>query len=248
MFKQLIGTAKRLTNTIISNKTNNELVTEIHETFDSAADRLIKEAQEIVGTPISEDCNLMEELGFTQAKGVGENKERKQQIQKQTHKLEALNKLMQFYPQYKFIHQEDVERICNKYSLVFGESDRYKGEIPLKNLQEIANFKKNLNLHDEDKCYIQYNIFGQKSNTIYEMYKYYQESRIHNQPVSIESSFFICAPVKDMELRDRERVQGVYIVKEDPIVLYPVRDNFYIIVSKWGLEGEDKELTNEKMN
>jgi hypothetical protein len=33
----------------------------------------------------------------------------------------------------------------------------------------------------------------------------------------------------------------------DPIVLQPVNGG-YLIVSKWGLEGEDAELTNEKMN
>jgi ABC-type molybdate transport system permease subunit len=46
------------------------------------------------------------------------------------------------------------------------------------------------------------------------------------------------------------RVQGhklVDIIKDDPIVLQPVKEG-YLIVSAWGIEASDKEVQNSKFN
>jgi hypothetical protein len=54
------------------------------------------------------------------------------------------------YPNNKFITEESVKKICEKYNLVYSTIDRYIGTVPDKNLTEIANFK----INDEDKvCY-----------------------------------------------------------------------------------------------
>ncbi|ULT44109.1 hypothetical protein KRR40_12535 [Niabella defluvii] len=44
------------------------------------------------------------------------------------------------YPNYKFITREEVNRLCEKYGLIFGRADKYTGDIPEKNLLEIEAF------------------------------------------------------------------------------------------------------------
>jgi hypothetical protein len=64
-----------------------------------------------------------------------------------------------------------------------------------------------------------------------------------------KEGFKICASVKDFDTSNM-RIEDGYRLEynlPDPIVLQPVNGG-YLIVSKWGLEGEDAELTNEKMN
>lgn len=68
----------------------------------------------------------------------------------------------------------------------------------------------------------------------------------HHEPVPL----FICAPKSDLIINKDDKEQNeVFITKEikDPIVLHYVGDGF-LIVTKWGLEGEDPSLVNEKMN
>jgi hypothetical protein len=64
----------------------------------------------------------------------------------------------------------------------------------------------------------------------------------------VKPEFKICAPVKDFDTKWM-RVEDGYKLSNvpDPIVLQPVKGG-YLIVSKWGLEGEDKELVNEVLN
>lgn len=56
---------------------------------------------------------------------------------------------------------------------------------------------------------------------------------------------FICASPQDMKGSEMGLHKGTYL--PDPVVLHFVGDG-YLIVSKWGLEGEDPDLVNENMN
>lgn len=69
-------------------------------------------------------------------------------------------------------------------------------------------------------------------------------------PLHNEVPLFICAPKSDLIIdKDDKEHDEVFISKEikDPIVLHYVGDGF-LIVTKWGLEGDDPSLVNEKMN
>jgi hypothetical protein len=68
-----------------------------------------------------------------------------------------------------------------------------------------------------------------------------------NERKGKDTSFKICAPASDMKTDGMELKDGYKLIP-DPIVLFPCRNQIYCIVSKWGIEGEDSALVNEKSN
>ena len=304
-------------------KTSHELIREIHWSFDSAADSILKESLTVIEKikeGEKEDFDKIKKLkdkGFPQCgnvTNVRELNERRQQLSEMT-------KIVEFwsvnYPQYKFVTDEQVKNICKKYGLVNVVSHRFKGEIPMKNVDEILNFEIKtihksfitmssdmLNLTQvPDSSIISYDTLVQDSVEFeadcqqridgidsaikiqkneselvrlrmsrdkYTTAKYklkqivqnnlpseYEEmwknsaflvcvSYKHSYP-RIEVPFTICAPESDFQLMSNERFADGKIVLDDPIVLYKVKGGS-LVVSKWGLEGEDSELVNQQMN
>lgn len=245
----------------------NVIIAEIHESFDTAAEKLLMEAKEILaGSYDIEKGERLKNVGFVMAKKAVEaayiisNKE-------QNRKLATLIEYYQLhYPNNKFITEEKTKEICQKYGLLCGETEYYISDVPEKNLSEIENFK----LRQEDmlefKCGWVYqdstgypitvSVKPKDINCRYGFYKISKWGRIqftakpegtdyHYEPNSLK----ICASVKDFDTKNM-RIEDGYKLEQnlpDPIVLQPVNGG-YLVVSKWGLEGEDKELINEKMN
>lgn len=131
----------------------NELVKEIHNTFETEVDRLL----EYAGIPtvarrpdkaIIRKADRLKAMGFIQAadvksasveEGLEEAADRENFEKRKLTK--AINYFSQKYPLYKFITFESVERICGKYGLVLGKSADYTGDVPEINLVHMENFK-----------------------------------------------------------------------------------------------------------
>jgi len=61
----------------------------------------------------------------------------------------------------------------------------------------------------------------------------------------------ICAPLKDMELREGTKViDGYRLSHPDPVVLLPIQSPYwgYLILTAWGDEASDELIVNQKMN
>lgn len=119
-------------------------VQEIHNAFFSAEEKLLKEAVEIINTP-KEAKNIkaaiLKKLGFGNSKPV-KDASQLQAKQDQAKKIQdRIGYFRQHYPNNKFINEEEVKRICEKYGLLLGGAFNYTGDIPEKNLKEIENFK-----------------------------------------------------------------------------------------------------------
>lgn len=181
-------------------------------------------------------------------------------------KKELINAIEYFsfkYPNYKFITEESVLKICNNYGLVYGPVNLYTGTVPDKNLKHIEEFQVAI----EDQCYIKTieSAYGfdsrirknylsknsvesqQKQNS--DLRKYAYQDIIHFNKALLE----IAAPKKDFNMEGYE-VKNFKISKieiPDPIVLYPVVFNnqkHYLIVTAWGLEANDELIVNQKLN
>jgi hypothetical protein len=136
----------------------NAIVQEIHDTFYSEVDRLLAEA----GIKVSDKtekadllikASRLSSLGFNSTKEVSEAEVESKRISeaadinsKKQDLIDAINYFSFNYPQYKFISEESVKKICQKYGLIYGEASKYKGEVPDKNLDEIEKFS----VKDED--------------------------------------------------------------------------------------------------
>jgi|ERR1051325_17043 hypothetical protein len=119
-------------------------IEEIHEEFDTAQERLLKQANDILKNDAkNEKAKLYKELGFNSEKHLKETAETAKAIVL-AGKLEYY---VNAYPQQKFLTVDELKRICKKYNLIYAPVGRYKEDVPFKNLQEIKNAKE-LKPHD----------------------------------------------------------------------------------------------------
>lgn len=208
-------------------KSNVELIEDIHNEVYSAHELLLKEAKSILETPIDEsktqDYQKLINLGFNNEKNITSYKEEVKKIEESKFIKSKIEYYSFKYPFNKFINEDSVIRICEKYGLLLTDVNRFIGSIPETNQKEIINFK-------VDK-------------------KDLNNSYIKESEYTIGTGLLIIATRDQLNMKSA-RVQGhklVDIIKEDPIVLQPVKEG-YLIVSAWGVEASDKEVQNPRFN
>ena len=208
-------------------KSNVELIEDIHNEVYSAHDLLLKEAENILNKPIDDskvqDYQKLINLGFNNEKNIIKHKEEVTKIEQSKFIKSKIEYYSFKYPFNKFINEDSVIRICEKYGLLLTDVNRFIGSIPENNQKEIINFK-------VDK-------------------KDLNNSYIKESEYTIGTGLLIIATRDQLNMKSA-RVQGhklVDIIKEDPIVLQPVKEG-YLIVSAWGIEASDKDVQNPKFN
>lgn len=251
--------------------TTAQLVEQIHDDFFTEVNKILESAN-IMNSLDSQHQDLVDkskrlkDSGFTNSKEVRESEIELNRISKLRHDneskksiIKAINYFSVRYPQYKFITEQSVKKICEKYGLVYSKIQNYIGSVPDKNLKHIEDFK----IKDEDKCYIreeswgwgdsidirfidqsQYN-YGLTNGTI----------RNNHRTVSYKiSPLEIAATVGDFNTKGKQvedfKLKNIP-VPPDPIVLHPVLfedKKYYLIVTAWGPEASDADVVNERMN
>lgn len=121
-------------------KSNDQIVKEIHSEFDTAQERLLEQANKIIED--TENLNFKKgeqlvRLGFTSSEEAKFLRERAEEIQKSGKLAQQVVHYKDQYPFLRFLTQEELERICEKYSLIFAPVSAYKKNVPQKNLDEI---------------------------------------------------------------------------------------------------------------
>ncbi len=132
-------------------------VEQIHNEFDTAPERLLKVANEIIGNKSKVKGTFEEfrtryerlkKLGFTSTPKAKLLKEGKEAHQEDVHHLELASREVEnilyykrTYPFLKFITEPELDRICEKYGLCYAPVDRFIKEVPEKNLEEIEGAK-----------------------------------------------------------------------------------------------------------
>lgn len=242
---------------------------EIHNEFNTAADKLLEEANQILKESEQKDfqkADRLKALGFTKANQVAELEPIREKINLSKEQIELVNYYKVQYPFNKFITAEQVEQICKKYGLVYGDVSLYKGFVPEKNLKEIESFKlKDKESFKETRVF--YNNQWRKSSEddIQKYLRWRREDKIENidQDKHWNSPDFkyeisnnkllICAPIKDMDTTGMKLTKGFKLEKEipDPVVLQPVNQGF-LIVTMWADEQFDPFteplLRNDEIN
>lgn len=271
----------------IEEKSTKEIIEEIHDTFYTEVDRLLADAKimnsiETDRQPLLDKYDRLKKLGFSHCREA-------QEAQKEINRLEelkreniskevlvgAINYFSQKYPQYKFITEESVKKICKKYNLVYGPVNKYIGEIPTKNLEDMEKFS----VKEEDKAYLVNTIsrWGTNQDEFINHKEYLEKTKPEKKSyypgfrslgsIYMEYEFMstnfhrtykeapleIAAPIKDFKMEGME-IKDFKISKieiPDPVVLQPVMYNnvkYYLIVTAWGEEGSDELVVNQKMN
>lgn len=263
-----------------------ELIKRIHRDFDTEVDNILREARVArptvdIKNDIEDKAKRLKRLGFSNSLSVTElqklEEERSKRYQEQKKKdelVEAVNYFSFKYPNYKFITEERIQKICKKYGLVYSDVSNYIGDVPEKNIRHIEKFS----IDDKDKIYeIQlYPRYSTKShlvgiekineirsilNSSCNFYDHHVmkieglEYRIFNRPsyrprISSSSPLVIAANIKDFK---KGTVSVNYQLQDvpDPVVFHKVcyKDTqYYLIVTVWGDEASDELVVNHKMN
>lgn len=231
-----------------------KIIQEIHDSYDSSVEVLLKEAKTILENSSKRDAELSQRLtslGFFNSKKAVAGKKVADEMNAALKLSHLISKYQQKYPFYKFITMDMVKKINEKYGLVCVPSHLYTGDIPIKNIEEIERFR----CDEVDKTFsIEIHIGKYDTTTNFLSKKEcdkIQNDLIDGSVLVTEEPFYISCPPSDAQLGREYRISGTFAVKmekiEDPIVLKPVVGGF-LIVSKWGLEGNDESLVNEKLN
>lgn len=257
---------------IESNPENeNSLIDKIHNEFYSEVGILLNQASQFnevknIKPELVDKRNRLYNLGFRNTPEMIEAEKEiirldileKENLSKKE-LIETINYFSANYPEYKFITEQSVVNICNKYGLVYSTVDNFRGNIPISNLEQIEKFK----IKDNDKLYLKvWHLSNGKEEEIrisdYNHYRIFSDSpkkSYESEWEYREASLEICAPlnqfdITDLELQDKKLVKKQLEIK-DPIVLCPVVYNkikYYLIVTAWGKEASDSEVINHHMN
>ena len=264
------------------------VVNEIHNEFMCAGEKILQEANAILQeaqTKSIEKGKRLAAIGFSNTPEAMQAIDTEMKII-MTKEIAGLVEYYSInYPNNKFITEEMVKSICEKYGLVCGEVSAYKGFVPENKLSLIENFKiKNDNdfiggvLTGSNVGYNKYDVylgvvakkeitgfwresicqkngsatftpnndtsehFSKRINSYFNQFTHLTVSGQNSTTLKI------CAPLKDMEVGDRQMVVG-YKIQDipDPVVLRPVMGG-YLIVCAWGNESSDEIVVNQKMN
>lgn len=132
-------------------KNEQALIAEIHNEFDTAQDRLLQQANEIIASnntdapmQLEDKAKRLESIGFVNTpivKELIEIKKKREKIQRIVVHSQEQADLIQYYkreyPFQKFITESELDRICNKYKLIHAPVSNYIKDVPEKNLKEI---------------------------------------------------------------------------------------------------------------
>ena len=182
IFKKLFGSGLETTvmeRPVQPQKTEQELIEEIHNEFDTAPERILQQALSIIseqqGSKVSLESEIedkavrLRNLGFVKngiVNKLGEiekrNKEKDLIINMETKMAQGIRYYARTYPFLKFLPVSELDRICDKYGLVYAPVKHYKMPVPDKNLQEIENAQR-LNPDDEQKNLVTYKFVNQYS-------------------------------------------------------------------------------------
>ena len=126
--------------TVDNKKSVNEIVEQIHTEFHTASDKLVEMATEIISEEEKNKLAMLNACGFNSVPETVKLKEKELELKLTDGSRGAIAKYRVLYPAHKFISQQAVTAICEKWNLVQGSVDKFKGFVPRKNLQEISSF------------------------------------------------------------------------------------------------------------
>lgn len=131
-----------------------KLIEKIHADFDSAQERLLLQAQEIIKkseitateSAVEKIGDRLKAIGFvnvpvaTQASEIKKVKnERQALVVKTKEEADLINYYKQSYPFLKFLTEDELNRLCEKYNLIHAPVANYIKDVPEKNLRDIEN-------------------------------------------------------------------------------------------------------------
>lgn len=122
-----------------------KLIAEIHAEFDTAQDRLLKEAHEVLTSAnlnVVSISDRLKQIGFKNTPTAKRGSVIKSDLVKSNDEAKVIEYFSATYPFLKFLTESELERICKKYNLIFAPVERYTQDVPEKNITDIETAQK----------------------------------------------------------------------------------------------------------
>jgi len=223
---------------------------QIYKDVYSAQELLLAEANIILSKPTgyNEDrykrLHEMYRLGFSNAAEVKEFKEMDIRRKDQEILKEKIEYYKQEYPLNKFISEDIVKTICEKYNLLLTTVRDYVAEIPEKNQDEIISFRiRRKDVREPHEIYRRMALMPRYHFQGFNNVKH--DIAFENEKVTGQQ-LLIMAPAHKVNIKGKTK-DGYILKIKDPIILQPV-DKGYLIVSSWGFEAGDELVVNSTNN
>jgi len=160
------------------------------------------------------------------------------------------------YPTYKFILKPQLERICEKYNLYVRDPKFFLGDIPEKNIADMANFKVYVSdlfeYSETRRSSIAYSILPEQDR--------FEDIKISSNDFNKTgvSRFIKIAAIEELfdvnafkqskqRILGKTELQPKHQVELDPIVLCETLHG-YLIITAWGDEANDELVANQTFN
>ena len=258
-----------------------QVVHDIHNEFYTAGDSILQEAESLLKELEVKDLAKGKRLA---ALGFGKTREAVVAIETEN-KLATTKEIADLvmyyrinYPNNKFITEEQVKAICEKYGLVCGDTTMYKGFVPENKLHLIESF--NLNKKDipfacivdnkgDVRKILNKSDFKETDTGFFDeriksggegffscngngkTYLGYDTTELYgnsSRVMPFDDKFKICAPLKDMEIPQGKQLKGYKIMDIPDPVVLQPVRGGYLIVCAWGDEASDEIVVNQNNN
>ncbi len=216
-------------------ETKRSIIEQIHHEFNTASDLALAEAKGILDG-INSDSHLIKlhELGFENAKGVLSHVTKKGTMAEQRKVYDTIIRYRVKYPKYKYITELDVQKICKKYNLACAPVNCYHGDVPAKNVEDIAEFVhaygneisleritnidyKYASIHgDRIDAFKQGWLSKQDKSTMTQsslrlaLSDYNVKADFAVKTVRFKDALYICAPKKDLNLKGLLQIGNIF--------------------------------------
>jgi len=175
------------------------IVEKIHNEIDTAQDRLYNEAISFINnTEIFKEkiarAQRLKNIGFTNTETVIQTEKEKQISDDAKKKADLIVYYRTAYPFLKFLTLNEMDKICEKYDLVYAPVQNYKKDVPEKNLMDIENAQV-LNRKDLRPVTYSYDITGHFSYVPDAVIKFIR-NLVTEKELSSEKEFRDLCPIK----------------------------------------------------
>lgn len=117
------------------------IIKRIHNEFDTAQERLLTEANAIIANAqnnaILSIGDRLKSVGFVNTAVAKQADTLRRSLVTSTEQAELIRYYNQKYPFLKFLTETELQRICDKYNLIFAPVGNYIKDVPEKNLRDI---------------------------------------------------------------------------------------------------------------
>lgn len=218
-------------------------VQQIHDEIDSAQERLLQEAKAILSNKT--DINtIAHELGFINTPSAKRGFLKEKTIKDADKKASLIEYYKQNYPFQKFLTEEELNRICKKYKLVYAPIQQYIKDVPVENLLEIKNTKRLFNSDEaEDKIYCKLTLYASIFPSFFGFISIYNKC-LYKLPRIMEDEYFKYISNADEFIKSKYNIDIDFIVKKVKNVTIH-RSGLFIAAPKSHFDLKNKESVGQ---